>query len=127
MQDIELSAGTVRFRELGPPSGPVVLFVHGFLVDGTLWGEVPGMVAARGFRCLVPTWPLGAHRPAMRAGADLSPRGVASLVSELMHRMDLHDVTLVGNDTGGAICQFALTTAPSGTTSSAPSRPRSGM
>ncbi|MEZ5094114.1 alpha/beta fold hydrolase [Nocardioides sp.] len=70
------------------------------------------MVAARGFRCLVPTWPLGAHRPAMRAGADLSPRGVASLVSELMHRMDLDDVTLVGNDTGGAICQFVVDASP---------------
>ena len=55
-----------------------------------------------------PTWPLGAHPVAMRPGADLSPRGVARLVIELMASLDLGDVTLVGNDTGGAVCQFVL-------------------
>ena len=34
--------------------------------------------------------------------ADLSPRGVAALVAEFLEALDLDDVTLVGNDTGGA-------------------------
>jgi pimeloyl-ACP methyl ester carboxylesterase len=49
---------------------------------------------------------MGAHRHAMRAGADLSPRGIARLVSELLDRLDLNNVTLVGNDTGGALVQL---------------------
>lgn len=38
----------------------------------------------------------------MRADADLSLRGIARLVAEFCDRLDLRDVTLVGNDTGGA-------------------------
>jgi len=57
-------------------------------------------------RCIAPTLPLGAHRHAMRADADLSPRGLARLVSEFLDRLDLNDVTLVGNDTGGALVQL---------------------
>jgi pimeloyl-ACP methyl ester carboxylesterase len=46
----------------------------------------------------------------MNADADLSPRAVATVVLDFMAALDLTDVTLVGNDTGGAICQFLLDT-----------------
>lgn len=44
----------------------------------------------------------------MRADADLSLPGVARLVTELLDRLDLRDVTLVGNDTGGALVQLLM-------------------
>jgi pimeloyl-ACP methyl ester carboxylesterase len=76
-------------------------------MDASLWTDVvAGLAPAH--RCLTPTLPLGAHRQPMHADADLSPRGVARLVVELLDRRDLHDVTLVGNDTGGAIVQLVL-------------------
>jgi pimeloyl-ACP methyl ester carboxylesterase len=56
--------------------------------------------------------PLGAHREPMRAGADLSPRGVAALVAGVMDALDLRDVVLVGNDTGGALCQVVAVDHP---------------
>ncbi|MGH3381797.1 MAG: alpha/beta fold hydrolase, partial [Actinoallomurus sp.] len=49
-----------------------------------------------------------AHRHPMRADADLSLPGVARLVAELLDRLDLRDVTLVGNDTGGALVQLLM-------------------
>ena len=107
-ESVELSAGTLHYRDRGPADGRVVLMVHGFLVDDTLWGELPDLLAAQGFRVVTPTWPLASHTEAMRPDADLSPRGIARLVIELMERLDLDDVTLVGNDTGGAVCQFVL-------------------
>lgn len=107
-RSIDLPAGTVHYRESGPADGPVVVFVHGFLVDDTLWSDVPERLAARGFRTLAPTWPLGAHMTAMRPGADLSPRGVARIIRSFLDELDLRDVVLVGNDTGGAICQLLL-------------------
>ncbi len=110
---VDLPAGTVHYREVGPADGRPVVFVHGFLVDGTLWADVPDRLAARGLRCLVPTWPLGSHPAAMRAGADLSPRGVARVVASFLEALDLTDVTLVGNDTGGAVCQLLLDEDPS--------------
>jgi pimeloyl-ACP methyl ester carboxylesterase len=75
------------------------------MMDASLWDEVIAGLSP-GHRCVAPTLPMGAHRHAMRAGADLSPRGLARLVSELLDRLDLNDVTLVGNDTGGALVQL---------------------
>jgi pimeloyl-ACP methyl ester carboxylesterase len=75
-------------------------------MDATLWREVvPGLGA---HRVVVPTLPLGAHRRPMHADADLSPAGVARLIGEFLDRLDLCDVTLVGNDTGGALAQLLL-------------------
>ena len=44
----------------------------------------------------------------MNAGADLSPHGIAGLVCDFIAALGLDNVTLVGNDTGGAICQLML-------------------
>jgi len=105
---IDLPAGTIHYREAGPAGGPPVVFVHGFLVDDTLWSDVPERLAEQGFHAFAPTWPLAAHRTAMKPGADLSPRGVARVVLSFLEAHDLRDVTLVGNDTGGAVCQFVI-------------------
>ena len=110
--DIELPAGVVEYRETGPTDGPVVVFVHGFLVDDRLWSDVPERLGARGFHCYAPAWPLGAHRCAMRAGADLSPRGVARVILSFLEALDLRDVVLVANDTGGAVSQLLLDEDP---------------
>jgi pimeloyl-ACP methyl ester carboxylesterase len=108
MQSIELDAGTIHYREAGPTDGPAVVFVHGFLVDHGLWSDVPERLAAGGFHTFAPTWPLGAHPTPMNPDAPLSPREVARIVLQFLERLDLTDVVLVGNDTGGAICQLVL-------------------
>lgn len=116
-KQIELSAGTIEYEDTGDTgngnpgdgrtgrNGGTVVLLHGLLMDGSLWDEVTTELS-RDFRCVVPTLPLGAHRLPAHAGADLSPQGVARLVGELLERLDLDDVTLVGNDTGGALVQL---------------------
>ena len=81
---IELPAGTIHYRESGPADGRPVVFVHGFLVDDTLWSDVPERLAEAGFHTFAPTWPLGSHTTAMGADADLSPRGVARVVASFL-------------------------------------------
>ncbi len=108
-QSVDVDAGTIRYRDVG--KGPVLLFVHGILVNGTLWRDVVPPLAGR-FRCIVPDLPLGGHAVPMYPQADLTPSGVARIVADLMVALDLHDVTLVGNDTGGAICQIVITEHP---------------
>src|SRR5215218_8241440 len=108
-REIQLEQGSVRYREAG--SGEPVLFVHGVLVNGALWREVVGRLSGR-FRCVVPDLPLGGHPVPLRPEADLSPKGVARIVADLMEALDLRDVTLVGNDTGGAICQIVISGHP---------------
>jgi pimeloyl-ACP methyl ester carboxylesterase len=108
--EIQLSAGTIKYEDTGG-SGPVILFVHGLLASGMLWAPVVPLLSGEA-RCIVPELPLGAHEQPMNPDAELSPRSVAGLLAELMDKLDLNDVTLVGNDTGGAICQLLVTEHP---------------
>jgi pimeloyl-ACP methyl ester carboxylesterase len=103
MPEVTLPQGTITYRDTG--DGPPVVFIHGLLVDGTLWRKVTPLLAGAA-RCIAPDLPLGSHRAAMNDGADITPRGVAELVGDFLAALELEDVTLVGNDTGGAISQL---------------------
>ena len=106
----DLPQGRLAYRAAGPATSslPPVVFVHGVLVDARLWAPVADRLAADGIRSYAPTLPLGAHRWPMNPGADLSPAGVAQLVRDFIAALGLSDVAIVGNDTGGAICQVLL-------------------
>src|SRR6476619_1285093 len=107
--EIELPAGRIRYREAG--EGSPVVFVHGFLVDGRLWDGVVDALSDR-CRCLAPDWPIGAQQIAMSPGADLSPYGIATTIADFLEALDLEDVTIVGNDSGGAMSQVLVTRHP---------------
>lgn len=72
MAKIDLAPGTLEYRDHG--SGPPVLLIHGLLVNGGVWDGVVRELSAHA-RCIVPELPLGSHRTAMNAGADLTPAG----------------------------------------------------
>ena len=112
MPNIDLPHGTVHYRVAGPENAatPPVVFVHGFLVNATLWSKTADALAAAGVRSYAPDWPLGSHTIPLGADADQSPRGIARQIIAFMQALELDDVTLVGNDTGGALCQFLLDT-----------------
>ncbi|HET6298508.1 MAG TPA: alpha/beta hydrolase [Kribbella sp.] len=103
---IDLSAGTIDYEDSGG-DGPVVVLLHGLLMDHTLWSDVVQNFGGA-YRCIVPTLPLGAHRHPVTDTADLSLGGLAGLVAEFLDRLSLQDVTLVGNDTGGALVQMVI-------------------
>jgi len=106
MKQIELSAGTIEYQDTGG-AGPALVLLHGLMMDASLWdGPIADLTADH--RCIAPTLPLGAHRHAMRPGADLSLPGISRLVAELIDRLGVQDVTLVGNDTGGALVQLLM-------------------
>jgi len=106
---VALEQGTIHYRERG--AGPVLVFVHGLLVDGRLWDQVTAPLADS-HRCVVPDWPLGAHRTALAGNADRSPRGIAFLIADFLESMELEDVTIVANDTGGALSQILAAERP---------------
>jgi pimeloyl-ACP methyl ester carboxylesterase len=106
MKEIELSAGTIEYEDPGGDR-PTVVLLHGLLMDESLW-DGPIADLSVDHRCVTPTLPLGAHRRAVHADADLSLRGIGALVTEFLDRLNLHDVTLVGNDTGGALVQLIM-------------------
>jgi pimeloyl-ACP methyl ester carboxylesterase len=99
----------VRYRDSG--SGPTLVLLHGLLVDGRLWDAVVAELEGE-FRCVVPELPLGAHEVPLAVHAERTPAGVARLIADFMEALDLKDVTLVGNDTGGALAQLVATRHP---------------
>ena len=105
MPQIALSQGTIHYRDEG--TGPTVVLIHGLLVNGRVWERVVPLLSASG-RVVVPDLPLGSHPEPMDPAADLTPASLAALIAEFIERLELNDVTLVGNDTGGALCQLTV-------------------
>src|ERR1700677_2727224 len=112
MARIDLTAGSLEYSDSGG-GGPTLVLLHGLLMDASLWDDVI-LDLSVDHRCVAPTLPLGAHRHSMKADADLSLPGIARLVEEFLDRLDLADVTLVGNDTGGALVQLLIGDGGSG-------------
>jgi pimeloyl-ACP methyl ester carboxylesterase len=113
-QQLALRQATIEYQEFGPTDSPhpPVLFVHGILVDGRLWRDVADGLARRGFRCIVPTLPLGSHTIPVQDATALSLPGVAELINDVIVALNLSDVTLVGSDTGGGLCQLVVDAHP---------------
>jgi pimeloyl-ACP methyl ester carboxylesterase len=114
MAQLALRQATIEYQEFGPQDSahPPIFFVHGILVDGQLWHGVADSLGRSGYRCIVPTLPLGSHTIPVNDAAALSLPGVAELVNDAIAALGLSDVTLVGSDTGGGICQLAVDARP---------------
>jgi pimeloyl-ACP methyl ester carboxylesterase len=100
------SGGRLHYWEKG--AGNAVLLVHGIWANHVLWEGViealPDTV-----RAIAPDWPLGSQPESFPSSADLSPEGLVAMIGEFMEALDLQDVTLVGNDSGGGLCQLLIT------------------
>ena len=112
MPSIDINAGTIHYEATGPDNGRPVVFVHGYMMGRELWRQVSTRLAARGLRCIAPTWPLGAHPEPLRPGVDQTIYGVAQIVADVLDALDLQDVVLVGNDTGGVVTQLVAVHHP---------------
>lgn len=109
IHEVDLPEGRIRYHERG--EGPLIVFVHGIIANADVWRHVVPHLAQR-HRCITPDWPLGGHRLPMHQGTDFSLFGLADLVDRTLAALDLDAVTLIGNDTGGAICQAVAARHP---------------
>jgi pimeloyl-ACP methyl ester carboxylesterase len=108
-KELDLPHGRMRYFEAG--AGPAIVFVHGLFVNANVWRKVVPRLADD-FRCVALDLPFGSHELPMRPDADLGERGVVNLIAGAIEALGLEDVTLVGMDTGGAVCQFMVTQRP---------------
>lgn len=109
MPTIDVELATLDYEDRG--AGPPLVFLHGPHMTAALWERVVDELA-NGYRCLAPTLPLGAHRHPLPADSDLTLTGLAALVERFLAELGLDDVTLIGNDTGGAIAQAVVSEHP---------------
>lgn len=100
MPTIDIPAGRIHYVERG--EGPPVVLLHGLMMNHTVWDRVLPLLP-EGFRYVLPDLPLGAHPEPLKAGADLSLRGLNQLIADFLTALDLRDVTLVHNDWGGGL------------------------
>jgi pimeloyl-ACP methyl ester carboxylesterase len=108
-RELDLQHGRLRYFDVG--AGEAIFFVHGAFVNANVWRKLFPLLSPT-FRCVAPDLPFGSHALAMRRDADLSERGIVSLIADAIEALGLEDVILVGMDTGGAVCQFAVTQRP---------------
>jgi len=102
-QSAQIEIGEIEYDDVG--SGRALVFIHGLLADEELWRPLSEQLRNQ-FRCITPTWPLGLHRVPAAKSADLSPAGHAQAIAEFLEVLGLKDAILVGNDSGGALCQL---------------------
>jgi pimeloyl-ACP methyl ester carboxylesterase len=108
-QTIVLEGRTIMYDVTG--EGPPIVFVHGVFATGGVWYDVIDRLAPN-FRCINVHLPLGVHRYPSPPTVDHSPLALARVIAGLLEALDLRDVTLVGNDTGGALCQLVIAYQP---------------
>jgi pimeloyl-ACP methyl ester carboxylesterase len=102
MKSVDVTAGTIEYREEGDPSGPPVVLLHGLLMNDAQWNLALPLLPS-GFRYLLPILPMGGHRIPMRQNADLTLPGMVDVVADFLDALDVADVTLVVTDWGGPL------------------------
>jgi pimeloyl-ACP methyl ester carboxylesterase len=106
--EVQTDLGPIRYFSAG--EGPPVVLVHGVLVNANLYRKVAPRLADSGLRAITLELPLGSHERPARTDGELSPGTTAAAIIQVLDELGLEDATLVGNDTGGALCQLVVTT-----------------
>ena len=98
--------GPVSYLDTGG-EGPVALFVHGIATNAHLWRNVVEELRPS-HRCIALDLPLHGGTPASQ-DETFTLASLADVVGAFCEELDLWDVNLVANDTGGAVSQvFAV-------------------
>jgi pimeloyl-ACP methyl ester carboxylesterase len=106
---VQTKSGPASYIDTGGP-GRVALFVHGLGTSSYLWRHVIDQLDGQR-RCVAVDLPLHGHTPAA-ADQDFTLPGFARFLAEFCEGLDLNDIDLVANDTGGAISQAFATGHP---------------
>jgi pimeloyl-ACP methyl ester carboxylesterase len=106
-KQVRTGHGPIAYHEAG--EGPALVLVHGFLANANIWRTLIPLLR-HDFRCFAVDWPLGSHYLPVAANADVSPPGITGLIADVLERLALEDVILLGNDSGGAYSQMVAAT-----------------
>src|SRR5260370_6751929 len=101
-RSVQTASGHISYKEQG--AGPVALFVHGVLLNGHLWrNQLAHLSDIR--RCIAVD--LLAHGDTEIApDQDVSVTANANMLREFLDALNIEQVDLVGNDSGGGIAQL---------------------
>ena len=104
----ETPFGRIAYVERG--SGPVAVFIHGLPLCGYQWrSPLEDLSPVR--TCIAPDL-MGLGYTEVKAGQDISFESQAKMVAAFLDARSIDQVDLVGNDTGGGICQIFASLYP---------------
>jgi pimeloyl-ACP methyl ester carboxylesterase len=105
---VQTSSGRISYMERG--NGPIALFVHGVLLNSHLWRhQLAGLADIR--RCIAVD--LLAHGDTeIAADQNVSVTANAEMLRQFLDALKIDQVDLVGNDSGGGICQIFAAVYP---------------
>jgi pimeloyl-ACP methyl ester carboxylesterase len=96
-------------REVGDPSAPPVVLLHGFPTSSLLWARDALLLGSR-MRVLAPD--LLGYGESDRPAGDLSIPAQAGHVAELLDVLGVDRFAVVGHDLGGAVAQLLALDRP---------------
>jgi pimeloyl-ACP methyl ester carboxylesterase len=101
-RSVQTSSGRIGYVEAG--SGSVALFVHGVLLNKHLWRhQLTALADVR--RCIAID--LLAHGDTeIDPGQDVSVTANANMLREVLDALEIDQVDMIGNDSGGGIAQI---------------------
>jgi pimeloyl-ACP methyl ester carboxylesterase len=105
---VHTPSGEISYVEQG--AGPVALFVHGVLLNSNLWRkQLSELSDIR--RCIAID--LLAHGDTeITPDQDVSVTANAEMLKQFLDALHIDEVDLVGNDSGGGICQIFAASYP---------------
>lgn len=103
---VRTPSGDISYYDAG--TGRTALFIHGVGTNGHLWRNVVGELSER--RCVVPDLPL--HGRTKARDGDFTIGSLATAIEEFCDALELTDIDLVANDTGGAVAQIVAARRP---------------
>ena len=107
-QSVQTPSGRISYVEAG--SGPVALFVHGVLLNKHLWRYQ--LAALSDIRRCIAVDLLTHGDTEIEAGQDVSVTANAHMLREALDALEIDQVDLVGNDSGGGIAQIFAANNP---------------
>ena len=110
MKSVDVTAGTIEYREEGDPGGPPVVLLHGLLMNDAQWNLTLPLLPS-GFRYLLPVLPMGGHRIPMREDADLTLPGMVEHRRRLPRRAGPDRRDAGRHATGAARCSSPTSAA----------------
>lgn len=101
-KSVKTPSGRISYVEAG--SGPVVLFVHGVLLNKHLWRKQ--LAALSDIRRCIAVDLLAHGDTEISPDQDVSVTANANMLREVLDALSIDQVDLVGNDSGGGISQI---------------------
>ncbi|MFZ0815755.1 MAG: alpha/beta hydrolase [Candidatus Sulfotelmatobacter sp.] len=99
---VKTASGNISYIEQG--SGPVALFVHGVLLNGYLWRHQ--LADMSDIRRSIAVDLLAHGDTEIAPDQDVSVTANAKMLKEFLDALNIDQVDLVGNDSGGGIAQI---------------------